>query len=128
LDTYNPLVEPNKDKWLASSEFDRVDSVREFHENSEDDEFEEDGALSIHSTLHVIVENQLAMGVDLIPETVAKLTRQGLDRHEAIHAIGAVISKDIFDIVSGEKTEFSPKKYRKKLDKITAKRWKKGQY
>jgi hypothetical protein len=128
MNTYNPLIEPNKDEWLESSEYDRIDAVREFHENSDDDEFEEDNALSIHSTLHVIVENQLAMGVDLIPETIAKLTRQGLDRHEAIHAIGAIISEDIFHIMSGERTEFSPKRYRKKLDKITAKRWRKGQY
>jgi len=127
MDTYNPLIEPNKDEWLKSSENDRIDVVREFHENS-DDEFEEAGALTIHSTLHVIVENQLAMGVELIPETIAKLTRQGLDRHEAIHAIGAIISEDIFYIIRGEKTEFSPKQYRRKLEKITAKRWRKGQY
>lgn len=128
MNTYNPLVEPNKEEWLALSECDRIDSVKEFHENSNDDEFEEEAALSIHSTLHVIVENQLAMGVALISETIAKLTRQGLDRHEAIHAIGAIISEDIFDVMRGEKTEFSPIRYRKKLDKITAKRWKKGQY
>ena len=127
MDTYNPLIEPNKDEWLESSENDRIDAVREFHESS-DDEFEGDGALTIHSTLHVIVENQLAMGVELIPETIAKLIRQGLDRHEAIHAIGAIISEDIFYIMSGEKTEHSPKKYRRKLEKITAKRWRKGQY
>lgn len=29
----------------------------------------------------------------------AKLTRQGLDRHEAILAIGAIISEDIFDVI-----------------------------
>ncbi len=128
MSTYNPLIEPDKDEWLESSEYDRIDAVREFHENFDDDEFEEDGALSIHSTLHVIVENQLAMGVELIPETIAKLTRQGLDRHEAIHAIGAIISEDIFYIVRGVKTDFSPKQYRRKLEKITAKRWRKGQY
>jgi hypothetical protein len=97
MDAYNPLIEPNRDEWLESSEYDRIDAVSEFHENSEED-FEGE-ALSIHSSVHIIVENQLAMGVELIPETIAKLTRQGLDRHEAIHAIGAIISEDIFDIV-----------------------------
>jgi len=126
MDTYNPQIEPNKEKWLKASEYDRIDSVREFHENSDED-FEDD-ALSIHTSVHVIVENQLAMGVELIPETIAKLIRQGLDRHEAIHAIGAIISEDIFNIVRGEQSEFSPKRYRKKLEKITAKRWRKGQY
>ena len=126
MEKYNPLIEPNKEEWLESSEYDRIDMVREFHENNEDDL--EDEALSIHTSIHVIVENQLAMGVELIPETIAKLTRQGLGRHEAIHAIGAIISEDIFDIMRGEKSEFSPKQYRKKLEKITAKRWRKGQY
>lgn len=100
--------------------------VRAFHETNEDGMTGE--ALSIHASIHVIVENQLAMGVELIPETIAKLTRQGLDRHDAIHAIGAIISEDIFNIVRGDITEFSPKHYRKKLEKITAKRWRKGQY
>ena len=123
MDTYNPLIEPKKDDWLESSEFDRIEAVREFHEKFDHDEFEDDDALIIHCTLHVVVENQLAMGVELIPETFAKLTRQGLNRHDAIHAIGAIISEDIFYIMRGEKSEFSPKQYRKNLEKITEKRW-----
>ena len=126
MNTYNPLFEQDKEEWLGASELDRLVAVREFHERS-GEEFEE-GALMVHSSIHVIVENQLAEGVDLIPETVAKLIRQGLNRHEAIHAIGAIISEDIYNIVRGKDIEFSPKKYRKKLEKITAKRWSKGQY
>jgi len=85
-------------------------------------------ALNVHSTIHVLVENQLAMGVELIPETIAKLIRQGLNRHEAIHAIVAIISEDIFDLLKGNAEDFSQKKYRRKLEKITAKRWLKEQY
>lgn len=117
MDIYHPLIEPNKDEWLESSEYDRIDAVRKYHENSDEDEFEEGNALSIHSMLHVIVENQLAMGIELNPETIEKLTQQGLDRHEAIYAIGAIISDDIFYIVRGDKTEFSPTEYQKKLEK-----------
>ena len=126
MKTYDPinLIEPKE--WLALDEYDRINLVRSFHETL-GDEMEGD-ALSVHSSIHVIVENQLAMGVELIPETIGKLIRQGLDRHEAIHAIGAIISADIFDILKGDIQEFSPKKYRRKLEKITAKRWSKGQY
>lgn len=126
MNTYDPLLDQNKEEWLGVSEFERIDAVREFHEKIDED-FEDD-ALSIHCSVHVIVENQLAEGVELIPETVAKLVRQGLNRHEAIHAIGAIISKDLYNIIRGEDVEFSPKKYRQKLEKITAKRWNKGQY
>ncbi len=68
------------------------------------------------------------MGVELIPETIAKLTRQGLDRHEAVHAIGAILSEDLFDMLKGNTKEFSSKKYRRKLEELTANRWRKGQY
>ncbi|PKH88524.1 hypothetical protein [Colwellia sp. Bg11-28] len=61
------------------------------------------------------------MGGDLILETIAKLTRQGLNRHETIHAIGAIISEDIFDVMKGNTEEFSPKKYRRKLEKRAVK-------
>lgn len=126
MNSYNPGVEPNKEEWLSISESERIAFVREFHESYDSDL--DDKALSIHSAIHVVVENQLAMGVELLPETIAKLMRQGLDRHEALHAIGAIVTDDIMDVLRGVNTEFSPKKYRKKLEKMTAKRWKKGQY
>lgn len=125
MEKYNPQIEPNKQIWLNTSEDERIDMVREYHKKNDD---LEDDALTIHSAIHVIVENQLAMGIELLPETITKLIRQGLERHEAIHAVGAIISENIFDLVRGNKSEFSPKQYRNKLDKITAKRWRKGQY
>ena len=123
---YDPSIEPDKDAWLEATESERLSAVLEFHENSNDSL--DESALNIHSSIHVIVENQLAMGVELLPETMEKLMRQGLDRHEAIHAIGAIMCEDINEILRGEKAEFSPKQYRRKLEKITAKRWRKGQY
>ena len=126
MNSYFPDKSVNPVEWLALDEGERIALVRAFHDNL-DNEMPDD-ALSIHSAIHAIVENQLAMGVELIPETIAKLTRQGLDRHEAIHAIGAILSEDLFDIHKGDTKEFSPKKYRRKLEKITAKRWSKGQY
>lgn len=123
---YDPANSIDSQQWLALGEAEQIELVREFHAELEQDMPVE--ALTVHSSIHVIVENQLAMGVDLIPETIAKLTRQGLDRHEAIHAIGAIISEDIFDLLKGNIKEFSSTKYRRKLEKITAKRWLKGQY
>ena len=126
MEKYDPNKSMEPEEWLALDEPDRIELVRVFHEKL-DDEMPSD-ALSVHSSIHVIVENQLAMGVELIPETITKLTRQGLDRHEAIHAIGAIIAGDIFEMLKGNIQEFSLKKYRRKLEKITAKRWIKGQY
>jgi hypothetical protein len=122
--SYDPAVQPNIEEWLQATDDEKNTVVREFHE--ENDEDLDDEALAIHAALHVIVENQLAMGVELVPEAVAKLTRQGLSRHETIHAIGAILAEDVFAIARGDKSEFSPKQYRRKLEKITAKRWRKG--
>lgn len=126
MEKYDPTKPILADEWLALDEQEQIELVRSFHDTI-DNEMPSD-ALSVHSSVHVIVENQLAMGVELIPQTIAKLMRQGLDRHEAIHAIGAIVSADIFDILSGDMQEFSPTRYRRKLEKITAKRWIKGQY
>jgi hypothetical protein len=126
MDTYNPNKTVDSEIWLELDEGIRIQLVHDFHSELELEMT--DDALRVHSSIHVIVENQLAMKVDFVPETLAKLTRQGLSRHEAIHAIGAIISEDIFDLMKGNSEEFSPKKYRRKLEKITAKRWLKGQY
>ena len=123
---YDPSKQLNSDEWLDLEESERISLVRIFHEALDDDLLED--AIEMHTMFHVIVENQLAEKVELIPETIAKLTRQGLDRHEAIHAIAAIVSEDIFDLWKENKNEFSPKQYRRKLENITAKRWRKGQY
>ena len=126
MEKYAPMKPIQAGQWLALDELDRIEMVHAFHARL-DNEMPSD-ALSMHSTIHVIVENQLAMGVELIHETIAKLIRQGLDRHEAIHAIGAIISVDIYDMLKGNIQKYSPIRYRKKLEKITAKRWVKGKY
>ncbi|MDD5699108.1 MAG: hypothetical protein PHH77_10875 [Victivallaceae bacterium] len=126
MKNYSPDRPINPEEWLALDEEERIRLVRAFHENL-DDGLPED-ALPLHSSIHAIVENQLAMGVELVPETIEKLIRQGLNRHEAIHAIGAIVAEDMFDLMKGNIKEFSPQKYRKRLEKITAKRWRRGQY
>ncbi len=122
------MEEPNPDEWLDYSEDERIDSVKYFHENFDDFDFESEQALTAHCGIHVIVENQVALNVEYVPQTLSKLMRQGLDRHDAIHAIGAILNEEIFKVLRGEVSELSSKRYRKKLDKITAKRWRKGQY
>ncbi|MGI2029721.1 hypothetical protein [Endozoicomonas acroporae] len=124
---YNPDKPLNISEWLVLDDAQRKILVYNFHE-SIGAEFQDDGALTMHSYMHVVVENQIAANVDLVSETVTKLVRQGLSRHEALHAISAIIVEDIFDMLKGSKSEFCLKKYRRKLEKITAKRWRKGQY
>ena len=124
MESYHPLKQPVPEERLALDEDERICLVRDLHETL--DELPED-AFNLHTMFHVIVENQIAENVEFIPETIAKLIRQGLDRHDAVHAIASIVCKDIFDLMKGNKQEFSAKQYRRKLEKITAKRWRKGQ-
>jgi hypothetical protein len=55
----------------------------------------------LHGTMHAIVENQVALGdATVVPATLTRLMREGLDRHDAIHAIGSVLMAIIFDVVT----------------------------
>jgi hypothetical protein len=57
-----------------------------------------------HAIAHTIVESQLATGeVAGVPATLARLMREeGLDRHDAVHAIGSVLMGLIFNMVTGK--------------------------
>ena len=124
MNEYNAMVEPDPQSWLLLDEDIRMDLVNQFVEENEDID---DEAIPIHSAVHVIVENQLAEKIRVTVDAYARLLRQGLDRHEVIHAIGVVISGDIFDMLDENKGA-SGMKYKSRLRKLTAKRWRKGQY
>lgn len=123
MNQYDPNVSPLVDEWLALDEDERLELVMDFHSEVED----RGASREVHASIHVIVENQIAMEVENVPRTLAKLIRQGLNRHEAIHAIGAIITQDTFSLLKGHVDAWDSKRYRRKLEKLTAKRWRKGQ-
>ena len=49
----------------------------------------------MHATIHAAVENQFASATEPVPTILAKLIRQGLERHNAIRA---VLAEDIFNL------------------------------
>ena len=126
MEKYQPSRCPNIQEWLALDESERVFLVREYHEDT-NAPIPED-AMDLHASIHVVVENQIAMEHVPVPATIDRLIRQGLDRHEAIHAVGAVVSESIYDLTAGNETSWDQNKYRRKLEKLTAKRWRKGKW
>lgn len=128
IERYNPLQTPDAEQWLQMDEQERLALVLDFHdkESDEDDELE-DEQKHLHAAIHVVVENQLAMATPMVAETVARMRRQGLDRHDAVHAVGAVLAGDIFELLKGKAETWQPQRYRRRLEKLTAKRWRKGQ-
>jgi hypothetical protein len=52
--------------------------------------------------------------------------KEGLDRHEAIHAIGSVLSEELFVVMSAQSAEGDPNAdYTEKLKSLTAESWRK---
>ena len=50
----------------------------------------------LHAWAHTIVENQIAMGDEIpVAEAIDRLIAEGLDRHEAIHAVAARLMEHI---------------------------------
>jgi hypothetical protein len=62
-----------------------------------------------HAMAHV-VETQIAEG-DALPvrRTLERLMREGLDRHDAVHAIGMVLMTHIHDLLEAGDAEGNPK-------------------
>ncbi len=126
MDHYNPLQAPDPAEWLALEEGVRIELVQAWHEEA-GEEVPESGEAA-HAALHVVVENQLAEAVTPIPDVIARLLRQGLDRHDAVHAVAAVLSEGLHAQMQGEEAAWNITRYRRRLEKLTAKRWRKGQW
>jgi hypothetical protein len=81
--------------------------------------------LQLHATTHVVVENQVALGEAMpVPATLNRLMHEGLDRYEAIHAIGSILMNIVFDVfrepdVGGD----IHARYSRELATLTAASW-----
>src|SRR6476469_1366308 len=118
---YNADEQPDPDVWLELDEAERIALVIDYHrrmgvqlENPEP-----------HAIAHVVVENQVALGdATPVPETLDRLMNEGLDRHDAVHAIGSIFMSIAFDAVherddgGGVNT-----KYNRELAALTAAGW-----
>ena len=99
---YQPDKSPEPDKWLALDEAERVALIQAYHRRTR----VKIPNPQIHATLHLIVENQLAEGLEVVRETLDRLRAEGLDRHEAIHAIGWVLIQHLSNLMQA--TEPAP--------------------
>ena len=93
IKTYDPMQVPDAQTWLAMGERERIGLVLAFHHSIGDRGENE----QMHCLLHVVVENQIAMG-DKMPvgEKARQLMAQGLDRHQTLHAIATVLARHMY--------------------------------
>lgn len=122
---YKVSIPPNKEEWLSLDEADRVKLVEDFIKRYEKEI--SPGAVNMHACAHVLVENQLALETEPTPRVYKRLISEGLDRHNVIHAIGAVVNEHLYEsLIAGKEIPYS--KCQARLEKLTAKNWLKGKY
>jgi hypothetical protein len=125
VNRYDPDRAPSAKMWLALDEGERIYLVEKYHEASR---------ISVpnataHAVIHVVVENQLALPEQTtVRETLERLMNEGLGRHDALHAIGAVLAAQIHDALQpGASPRFSEPAYQAELKRLSAKRWRAGE-
>ena len=81
------------------------------------------GSTRLHAMLHIVVENQIALGDDTpVAATLERLVGEGLDRHDAIHAIGGILTQQMYGALK-EKTPVNDEKYFTDLAELNAAQW-----
>jgi hypothetical protein len=120
---YDPEIAPDSREWLELDESERVLLVEEYHR---------DARISLprrprrlHATIHTIVENQLALeDQTIVRATLLRLMAAGLTRHDAIHAVGSVLTEHIYDLLHAQSLPaegHAP--YYAALQQLTVEKW-----
>jgi hypothetical protein len=79
----------------------------------------------LHAVIHVVVENQVALGDELpVRGTLLRLLREGLSRHDAVHAVGTVLARHLFDLLKNKPQDIDLNaRYYRQLEHLTAEGW-----
>lgn len=121
LEGYDAAAPPDPGEWLKLDEDERTLRIEHYHRRaglrSEND--------ALHAILHLIVEDQVAGDEPrVVKTTVTRLMAEGLDRHEAIHAIIAALGAMLSEMIHGkEPAPFSASDYAAALDGLSAESW-----
>ncbi len=118
---YDANDQPHSATWFELDESEQVDAVMDHHRRAK----VVPENLKLHAMTHVGVENQVALGeATPVSATLNRLMHEGLDRHEAIHAIGSILMSIVFDVsqepdVGGDINA----RYSRELATLTAASW-----
>jgi thioesterase domain-containing protein len=124
MERYDPLIAPDAADWLDTDEGERIELVSAYHRCAK----VKLPNPRLHATMHVAVENQVAMGDEVpVRRTVERLQAEGLDRHDAIHAVSSVLAEHMYDLVKTGSPATDPNTlYWAALEKLTAKEWRRA--
>lgn len=116
---YDPDKGPNAKEWLAMDEILRSELVAAYHRRKR----LKAPKPQLHAVIHTTVENQLAAGEEVVIDAMTRLRKEGLSRHDAIHAIGSVLIAHIHKLLSNVDKEIGNAQYFEALKALTAEGW-----
>ena len=124
IERYDPHHAPDPEAWLALDEGERTELVRQYHRRAR----VRLPNARLHATIHVVVENQVALGDEIpVRRTLERLRAEGLDRHDAVHAVGSVLAKRIYELLKEGLPAGDPNEpYWAELESLTAEGWRHG--
>lgn len=123
MNLYDPEHAPNPEQWLALDEKTRIRLAEEHHRAARI----KLPNLKAHAVFHAIVENQIAENTESVVRAMARLTAEGLPRHEALHAIASVLAEHIHDLFNAKADENnSAALYNAAVERLTARSWRGG--
>jgi hypothetical protein len=121
MDTYGPDESPNAREWLSLDEMERLRLVIAYHER----EKIHVANARLHAAIHTVVETQVAIGEQVVIDTMDRLRQDGLSRHDAIHAVGSVLVERVLAALKQKTTPASlAGAYLEDLKGLTAEAWK----
>lgn len=119
---YNPEQTPDPQEWIVLDEQQRIQLAEKYHRG----ESVMPPNLKAHATFHTIVENQIAEGLPAVVRAMERLARQGLSRHDCIHAVGWVLAQHLYEIATArdaDTPEVANARYTAAVDRLDAKTW-----
>ena len=122
MKSYDPNRAPEPEEWLELDEQERIALVERFHRKVH----EPAQSLKAHAIVHATVETQLALNdPPSAREALTRLMGEGLDRHEAIHAIAWILAEYLFEALRGSAgaKDTSNDAYAQALSRLTATSW-----
>jgi hypothetical protein len=125
MEHYDPETAPDPAAWLGLDEGERIQVVENYHRDARVKLPK--AARLPHATFHVIVENQLASNDEPAVRALSRLIKEGLSRHDAVHAIASIVAEEIYER-SNEKDspEIANIRYYASVERLTAKSWRDG--
>jgi hypothetical protein len=119
---YDPDAAPDPAEWLALDEEERIQLAEAHHRAARINL----PNAKVHAVFHSIVENQIAGGLESVVRAMTRLQHEGLSRHDALHAIGAVCAALLFEAMKSKRqdgTDAAQARYDSAVERLTARSW-----